>query len=138
MERKEIRKSQGGFTLIEIIAVIVLLGVLAAVIVPQFNDLTEEAQQASARQAVAEGIARANAEIAAEILETGGTVAYDDLTLTDGVSGEYYITYSEYEDGAECDGGDGVEVKAYYGSSATGTAQTGYACFPVGTAADDD
>lgn len=47
-------KKQQGFTLIELVAVIVILGALAVVALPRFVDLQDEAQQASA-----EGVAGA-------------------------------------------------------------------------------
>ena len=42
-----IRKSQGGFTLIELIIVIVVLGILAAVAIPRYLDLSGEARDAA-------------------------------------------------------------------------------------------
>lgn len=55
-----LRKNQKGFTLIELVIVIVILGILAAVAVPKFIDL-----QADAQQATTEGIAGAMAAAAA-------------------------------------------------------------------------
>ncbi len=50
--------NEKGFTLIEIIAVLVILGILAAVAVPKFIDLQNEARIKSAQAAISEAKAR--------------------------------------------------------------------------------
>lgn len=54
------KQVQRGFTLIELVMVIVILGVLAAVAIPKFVDLKADAQLA-ATQGVAGGLASASA-----------------------------------------------------------------------------
>ncbi|MBF0163270.1 MAG: type II secretion system protein [Magnetococcales bacterium] len=52
-EVRQHRIRQAGFTLIELIMVIVILGILAAVAVPKFTDLSGEAEAAAANGVLA-------------------------------------------------------------------------------------
>lgn len=57
-----------GFTLIEIVSVLVILGLLAAIAVPKYYDLQEEARMKAAAAAVAEAQARINLAFAQYVL----------------------------------------------------------------------
>ena len=41
------RKTKSGFTLIEILIVVIILGILAAIVIPQFTNASKEAKQSS-------------------------------------------------------------------------------------------
>ena len=76
------KQAQRGFTLIELVMVIVILGVLAAVAIPKFVDLKVEAQ-AAALQGVVGGINSASAvNYAARSANSGKGAATQGLSCT--------------------------------------------------------
>ena len=79
------KQIQKGFTLIELVVVIVILGILAAVAIPKFVDLSGDAQTA-ALQGVAGAISSANTiNFGARTITnnggTGGGIAVTDCTM---------------------------------------------------------
>ncbi len=62
--------NQKGFTLIELIAVIIIIGVIGAVAAPKFIGLTEAAADRAALQAVAEGKSRLTNQYAIRLMNS--------------------------------------------------------------------
>jgi len=54
MEIQPVRKKSPGFTLVEIMVVVVIIGILAAAIIPQFIGTTQDAKVSAAKAQVAE------------------------------------------------------------------------------------
>ncbi len=76
-------RNESGFTLLEIIAVIVILSILAVVAVPKYFDLQDKARQRAIGAALAEGIGRVNGYFAEQVLDGNrpGDIDYSDTTL---------------------------------------------------------
>jgi prepilin-type N-terminal cleavage/methylation domain-containing protein len=79
MVTKSILKRQDGFTLIEIIAVLVLLGILAAVAVPKFLSLQTDAELKAVEGVKAELTSRANQYYAQYLLDNTKTTNGQNL-----------------------------------------------------------
>ena len=64
-------KNQEGFTLIELVIIIILIGVLAAIAIPRYVDLRDNAVRASAQATLDAGRAAINLDFADKVLNTG-------------------------------------------------------------------
>ena len=90
MNARRVVNNQQGFTLIEIIAVLVLLGILAAVAIPKYMDLTDTARQKAAQGQISEVKGRLSSGLNGYMLANSGTKpsATDLITcLNGGVAG---------------------------------------------------
>ena len=74
-------RNQRGFTLIEIVMVIVLLGIIAAIAIPKYIDLKTDAEVATADGVVGAIVSSAAIGYADRVVNNSGT--YPDITTLD-------------------------------------------------------
>jgi MSHA pilin protein MshA len=103
---KYMHQSQQGFTMIELIMVIVILGILAAVALPRFYDLQKDARMAKVA-GILGSVRSASAIAHSAALVTNQTGATGGLTMEGAKVG---LTYG-YPD-AEDETGDGIITAA--------------------------
>ena len=103
MDQKKIVRNQQGFTLIEIIAVLVLLGILAAVAVPKFLDMQGTSKQKAVDGALAAASSNATMAYSKFLMDYSTTPtsiasnAWSDGTNTTAIEtalGDFTASYS--------------------------------------------
>ena len=91
-EKKSLLKREEGFTLIEIIAILIILGILAAVAVPRYIDLTANAELRALDAGVSELNGRESLTWANIKISTAGWV--DDATTFAALSTDLGADYT--------------------------------------------
>ena len=84
-------RNEKGFTLIEIIAVLVILGILAAVAVPKYLDMMNEARIKAAQGAIAEVKGRLSSSQAKYMMNSGGTAPTSATLFTYATGANGYV-----------------------------------------------
>jgi prepilin-type N-terminal cleavage/methylation domain-containing protein len=132
-------KAEGGFTLIEIIAVLVILGMLAAVAVPKYLNMQQQAALNAAQGALGAGASNATMQYSQQLLQGVGAAGAVAAAVVE-LNKAPYTTVGDFMVSYAANGATGIDV-ALQGpapGSANGTAVVnnlngGVAAVPVKT-----
>jgi prepilin-type N-terminal cleavage/methylation domain-containing protein len=95
-----LRINKQGFTLIELMVVIVIIGVLASLAIPRFTEASAKAKAAEAPRVLASyesAALAALAELSTDLLDASGKPKLEDLVF-DGPKDSKWWTYTNKED----------------------------------------
>ncbi len=128
---REMKKNQKGFTLVEVIVVLVILAIMAAILIPSLINYIDKARQNSA-QSECRAAVQATQTLSSEAYakyKTIETIVFDDSTSdasslsADGKT--YTITAKDIKDLSEVEGTiTGVAFEAPSGASTAGKVDT--------------
>jgi prepilin-type N-terminal cleavage/methylation domain-containing protein len=87
MQQAAVLKTPKGFTLIEVLSVVVIIGILAAIAVPNYRNYLVKSREKAAESAIAEARSRLSLAYARYLLENGDKPATMGVFLNTTVSG---------------------------------------------------
>jgi len=134
------RKDNKGFTLIELIVVIAIIGILAAIVIPQFTNATTKAKEATVQSMATSIVSGVNAFYAKQLLAgisdgVGSYPAGDETFQANVFSSFDPSTWNEYCTDCDATGGE-TDWDANFDGAAAGDEAVAVGCVTYQFASD--